>query len=65
MAAGVELTYDYNFSKFGGAEEQLCYCGSSVCRGLMGSKRGQKETIKPPKKKVKADGSKVTLLFVK
>ncbi|RIA87618.1 hypothetical protein C1645_433491 [Glomus cerebriforme] len=53
IAARTELTYDYNFSKFGGAEEQLCYCGTSTCRGLMGSKRGQKESIKPLKKKVK------------
>jgi hypothetical protein len=53
IAARTELTYDYNFSKFGGAEEQLCYCGTPTCRGLMGSKRGQKESIKPLKKKVK------------
>ncbi|CAG8507515.1 452_t:CDS:10 [Funneliformis mosseae] len=58
IAEGAELTYDYNFSKFGGAEEQLCYCESTICRGLMGSKRGQKEAIKPPKKKVKVSGSK-------
>ncbi|CAI2184172.1 4554_t:CDS:2 [Funneliformis geosporum] len=60
IASGAELTYDYNFSKFGGAEEQLCYCESPICRGLMGSKRGQKETIKSPKKKVKVSGNKGT-----
>ncbi|CAB4377226.1 SET domain-containing protein [Rhizophagus irregularis] len=53
IVARTELTYDYNFSKFGGAEEQLCYCGTPTCRGLMGSKRGQKESIKSIKKKVK------------
>ncbi|CAG8539902.1 12256_t:CDS:2 [Cetraspora pellucida] len=38
IAPGAELTYDYNFSTFGGAQEQECFCGSPNCRGLIGGK---------------------------
>ncbi|CAG8710304.1 13723_t:CDS:2 [Dentiscutata erythropus] len=35
---GTELTYDYNFSTFGGAQEQECFCGAHNCRGWIGGK---------------------------
>ncbi|CAG8815268.1 24290_t:CDS:2, partial [Racocetra persica] len=38
IAPGAELTYDYNFSTFGGAQEQECFCGAPNCRGLIGGK---------------------------
>ena len=32
---GEELTFDYQFQRFGEAA-QLCYCGSDNCRGYLG-----------------------------
>lgn len=34
IAAGTELTFDYNFAQHGGAR-QRCYCGSSTCKGFI------------------------------
>ncbi|CAG8528696.1 4325_t:CDS:2 [Diversispora eburnea] len=39
IPAMTELTYDYNFSTFGGAEGQECLCGASNCRGILGGKK--------------------------
>ena len=35
MCSGEELTFDYQFQRFGEAA-QLCYCGSDNCRGYLG-----------------------------
>ncbi|XP_069582002.1 histone-lysine N-methyltransferase ASH1L [Ranitomeya imitator] len=38
MAAGTELTYDYNFHSFNTEKQQLCKCGFEECRGIIGGK---------------------------
>jgi SET domain-containing protein len=40
IKANSELFYDYNFSTFNGSVEsqQICYCGSQLCRGTIGKK---------------------------
>ncbi|XP_073493362.1 histone-lysine N-methyltransferase ASH1L isoform X2 [Phyllobates terribilis] len=38
MAAGTELTYDYNFHSFNTEKQQLCKCGFEQCRGIIGGK---------------------------
>ncbi|CAK8674987.1 unnamed protein product [Clavelina lepadiformis] len=35
VAAGEEITFDYQFERYG-KEAQKCYCGSSNCRGYLG-----------------------------
>ncbi len=35
ISPGEELTFDYQFQRFGEAA-QLCYCGSDNCRGYLG-----------------------------
>lgn len=35
---GTELSYDYNFVWFDGAEAQSCHCGSEQCRGIIGKR---------------------------
>lgn len=37
LKAGEELTFDYQFERFGG-KKQRCYCGESNCRGYLGEK---------------------------
>lgn len=34
---GEELTFDYNFERFG-SRKQKCYCGQHNCRGFLGAK---------------------------
>nr|CAG8497088.1 4354_t:CDS:10 [Entrophospora candida] len=51
VPAGTELTYDYNFSTFAGAEALQCHCGSSNCRGILGSKKSQNKKINLSHKK--------------
>ncbi|KAF2072459.1 hypothetical protein CYY_006235 [Polysphondylium violaceum] len=41
---GTELTFDYNYERFG-ASKQICYCGSSNCRGYLGEKSSKKAII--------------------
>ncbi|XP_037079667.1 histone-lysine N-methyltransferase ASH1L-like [Pollicipes pollicipes] len=48
IAAGTELTYDYNFSLFNPAVGQKCHCGSPDCRGVIGG-RSQRVGPPPPK----------------
>ncbi|KAK3604677.1 hypothetical protein CHS0354_009289 [Potamilus streckersoni] len=64
ISANTELTYDYNFHSFNVDSQQLCKCGSTFCRGVIGGKtqrqNGQmKEKIKsrgrPPKDKRKSE----------
>ena len=41
VAAGTELTFDYQFETYG-KNAQKCYCGTPSCRGYIGgSKRGE------------------------
>ncbi|XP_015795908.1 uncharacterized protein LOC107372226 [Tetranychus urticae] len=42
---GEELTYDYNFDNFNLETQQVCRCGSSKCRGVIGG-RTQRNRIK-------------------
>lgn len=37
IVAGTELTFDYQFERFG-PKKQKCYCGESNCRGYLGAK---------------------------
>ncbi|KAI9327998.1 hypothetical protein BDR26DRAFT_874677 [Obelidium mucronatum] len=41
VEAGEELTFDYKFERYG-AEPQICYCGHSTCKGIIG---GQQKTV--------------------
>ncbi|XP_019853842.1 PREDICTED: histone-lysine N-methyltransferase SETD2-like isoform X2 [Amphimedon queenslandica] len=38
IPAGEELTFDYQFQRFG-ESVQKCYCGSETCRGFLGAKQ--------------------------
>ena len=44
IAAGEELTYDYNFSLFNPSEGQPCRCNTPNCRGVIG---GKSQRVKP------------------
>lgn len=49
IPAGTELTYDYNFDWFEGAEMQVCLCGEPNCRGFIGrkSQRPDSQRVSP------------------
>ncbi len=36
VEAGEELTLDYKFDAFPGAQQQPCLCGAKNCRGFLG-----------------------------
>ncbi|KAF9097100.1 Histone-Lysine N-Methyltransferase ash1l [Mortierella sp. AD031] len=38
IPAGAEISYDYNFSSFSGAQKQRCRCGAANCRGYIGER---------------------------
>ncbi|KAF8933395.1 Histone-Lysine N-Methyltransferase ash1l [Haplosporangium bisporale] len=38
IPAGAEISYDYNFSSFQGAQKQVCRCGAPNCRGYIGER---------------------------
>ncbi|KAJ9052374.1 hypothetical protein DSO57_1034882 [Entomophthora muscae] len=38
IKAGEELTFDYQFQRFG-ADAQKCYCGEANCKGVLGSRK--------------------------
>ncbi|ORZ26571.1 hypothetical protein BCR41DRAFT_300963, partial [Lobosporangium transversale] len=38
IPAGTEISYDYNFSSFSGAQKQKCRCGAPNCRGYIGER---------------------------
>ncbi|KAG0280535.1 Histone-Lysine N-Methyltransferase ash1l [Linnemannia exigua] len=38
IPAGAEISYDYNFSSFSGAQKQKCRCGAANCRGYIGER---------------------------
>jgi hypothetical protein len=37
LAPGTELTFDYQFERFG-SSSQKCFCGEANCRGILGAK---------------------------
>ncbi|WAR00391.1 ASH1L-like protein [Mya arenaria] len=43
---GTELVYDYNFQSFNHDAQQICKCGSQVCRGLIGGRTKAKAAEK-------------------
>ncbi|KYQ92214.1 SET domain-containing protein [Tieghemostelium lacteum] len=43
IAPGTEITFDYNFERFGAAK-QPCYCESYNCRGFLGEKSSNSST---------------------
>ncbi|KAF9208090.1 Histone-Lysine N-Methyltransferase ash1l [Haplosporangium sp. Z 27] len=38
IPSGAEISYDYNFSSFSGAQKQKCRCGAPNCRGYIGER---------------------------
>jgi hypothetical protein len=40
IKSGEELTFDYQFERFG-AKKQKCHCGQDNCRGYLGAKPKQ------------------------
>ena len=66
---GEELSYDYNFDNYNSEHQQVCHCGSSRCRGVIGGRKksgnnSERRTstdsvisgtapVQPPKKKRK------------
>ncbi|KAF9570395.1 Histone-Lysine N-Methyltransferase ash1l [Mortierella alpina] len=62
IPAGTEISYDYNFSSFRGAQKQKCRCGAINCRGYIGERSSKNKELangssdKPPGKKI--DGRK-------
>jgi len=47
---GEEITFDYQFERFGGKKQQ-CHCGEDNCRGFLGAKPKKKPPA--PRKRVK------------
>lgn len=45
VGSGEELTYDYNFDNFGDAA-QVCYCGTTACRGTLSRRLNANELKK-------------------
>lgn len=45
IPAGSEISYDYNFSSFSGAQKQLCRCGAPNCRGYIGERTSIKKVL--------------------
>lgn len=44
IKAGTELTFDYQFERFG-SKKQTCHCGEYNCRGFLGAKPKQIKAI--------------------
>lgn len=56
IAAGEELTYDYNFQTFGDVRQE-CLCGADRCRGWITSKNSEpRERVQPKMKSNKMKG---------
>ncbi|GJJ69965.1 [histone H3]-lysine4 N-trimethyltransferase ASH1L [Entomortierella parvispora] len=45
IPAGAEISYDYNFSSFSGAQKQLCRCDAPNCRGYIGERTSSKKAV--------------------
>jgi len=54
ISAGTELTFDYQFERFG-AKKQICYCGQDNCRGSLGAKPKQLKIAKQVTEKPKEE----------
>ena len=52
IAAGTDLTFDYQFERSGNVD-QRCLCGAASCRGWIGASRKKKKKKKKGKKKGK------------
>lgn len=52
---GEEITYDYNFESFDGADPQKCSCGSDKCRGIIAKKPESEVKGEASKQNIKAD----------
>eukprot|EP00079_Xenopus_tropicalis_P026638 XP_012820434.1 PREDICTED: histone-lysine N-methyltransferase SETD2 isoform X3 [Xenopus tropicalis] len=68
VPAGSELTFDYQFQRYG-KEAQKCYCGAPNCRGILGGENrvsvraaGGKMKKERPRKKDTVDGELEALL---
>lgn len=44
IAAGTELTFDYNFERYGDKPVK-CLCGTAACRGLIGGERETADSV--------------------
>ncbi|KAF9146619.1 Histone-Lysine N-Methyltransferase ash1l [Mortierella sp. GBA39] len=63
IPAGAEISYDYNFSSFSGAQKQKCRCGAPNCRGYIGerlSKNKEAAAMASTKEVSGRSGSKVS-----
>ncbi|KAG0266030.1 Histone-Lysine N-Methyltransferase ash1l [Mortierella polycephala] len=45
IPSGAEISYDYNFSSFSGAQKQKCRCGAPSCRGYIGERISKNKDI--------------------
>ncbi|KAF9396592.1 Histone-Lysine N-Methyltransferase ash1l, partial [Podila epigama] len=45
IPAGAEISYDYNFSPFSGAQKQRCRCESANCRGYIGERGSKSKAV--------------------
>jgi hypothetical protein len=60
IPAGTELTYDYNFDWFEGAQMQICLCGEPNCRGFIGKKTLNQKSLTPTSTKSSESSSPVS-----
>lgn len=60
IPAGTELTYDYNFDWFEGAQMQICLCGEPNCRGFIGKKTLNQKSTTPTSTKSSESSSPVS-----
>lgn len=60
IPAGTELTYDYNFDWFEGAQMQICLCGEPNCRGFIGKKTLNQKSSTPTSTKSSESSSPVS-----
>ncbi|KAF9934577.1 Histone-Lysine N-Methyltransferase ash1l [Linnemannia zychae] len=58
IPAGAEISYDYNFSSFSGAQKQRCRCGSVNCRGYIGERISKNKEASSAKDVSGQSGSK-------
>lgn len=61
IPAGTELTYDYNFDWFEGAQMQICLCGEPNCRGFIGKKTLNQKSTTPTSTKSSECSSPVSI----
>ncbi|OLY84615.1 hypothetical protein AYI68_g1219 [Smittium mucronatum] len=54
VKSGDELTFDYKFEQLEGTQPQPCYCGESVCKGVIGISKESKENAKTHKRLIES-----------